>query len=209
LLLIPLYPLNVSLDESESISLSALCLTFHRQHQKTQAYPVFLDVFDYPSAFHPICCSLMLNKLAYFQAPLLAIALSFTAPSSAVAQQPVKFLAISLTAGIHLIKAEVAAREAERERGLMFREKLGANEGMVFLFEAPASVCMWMKNTLIPLSVAFIDENGKIVNIEDMQPQTTDSHCAKKIVRYALEMNQGWFKQKNIKPGSVIDGLPR
>lgn len=91
----------------------------------------------------------------------------------------------------------------------MFREKLGPNEGMVFLFEAPAGVCMWMKNTLIPLSVAFIDDSGKIVNIEDMQPQTTDSHCAKKPVRYALEMNLGWFKQKNIKPGSAIDGLPR
>jgi hypothetical protein len=80
---------------------------------------------------------------------------------------------------------------------------------MVFLFESPASVCMWMKNTLIPLSVAFIDDNGKIVNIEDMQPQTTDSHCGKKPIRYALEMNRGWFKQKNIKAGSKVDGLPR
>jgi len=86
---------------------------------------------------------------------------------------------------------------------------MGPNEGMLFLFPAPASVCMWMKNTYIPLSVAFIDESGKIVNIEDMEPQTTDSHCAKKQVRYALEMNRGWFKQKNIKPGSAIEGLPR
>lgn len=106
-----------------------------------------------------------------------------------------------------MIKAEVAANEAERQQGLMFREKMAVNEGMIFDFEAPASVCMWMKNTLIPLSVAFIDSNGKIVNIEDMQPQTTTSHCAKKTVRYALEMNQGWFRQKNIKPGSVIEGL--
>lgn len=139
---------------------------------------------------------------------LTTAALMILTANAAIAQQT-RFPVISLNAGIHAIKAEVAAREAERQQGLMFRKKMGPNEGMVFLFEAPAGVCMWMKNTLIPLSVAFIDENGKIVNIEDMQPQTTESHCAKKLVRYALEMNQGWFKQKNIKPGSVIDGLPR
>jgi len=113
-----------------------------------------------------------------------------------------------LSAGIYVIQAEVATSEANREQGLMFRTKMGANEGMVFDFGAPAGVCMWMKNTLIPLSVAFIDAEGKIINIEDMQPETTDSHCAKKTVRYALEMNQGWFRQKNIKPGSKIEGLP-
>ncbi|HJV82283.1 DUF192 domain-containing protein [Noviherbaspirillum sp.] len=150
----------------------------------------------------------MISKTLFSVSALLAGAL-VTASPSAISQQAMKFPVISLNAGIHLIKAEVAARDAERQQGLMFREKLGPNEGMVFLFEAPAGVCMWMKNTLIPLSVAFIDDSGKIVNIEDMQPQTTDSHCAKKPVRYALEMNLGWFKQKNIKPGSVIDGLPR
>lgn len=139
----------------------------------------------------------------------LTVALTILTAGVAVAQQVVRFPVISLNAGIHVIKAEVAAKEAERQQGLMFREKMEPNEGMVFLFEAPAGVCMWMKNTLIPLSVAFMDENGKIVNIEDMQPQTTESHCAKKPVRYALEMNQGWFRQKNIKPGTVIDGLPR
>lgn len=140
--------------------------------------------------------------------PLLA-AILFTHASLAIGQQVTRFPVISLNAGIHMIKAEVAAKDADRQQGLMNREKMGANEGMVFLFEAPAGVCMWMKNTLIPLSVAFIDENGKIVNIEDMQPQSLDSHCAKKPVRYALEMNLGWFKQKNIKPGTVIEGLPR
>lgn len=123
------------------------------------------------------------------------------------AQKPQKFRSTTLSAGMYVIKAEVAASEAERQQGLMFREKMAGNEGMLFDFEAPAGVCMWMKNTLIPLSVAFIDGSGKIVNIEDMQPQTTDSHCAKKSVRYALEMNQGWFRQKNIKPGSIINGL--
>ena len=125
------------------------------------------------------------------------------------AQQERKFPVISLNAGLYVIKAEVAANEAEREQGLMFRQSMGANEGMAFLFGAPASVCMWMKNTLIPLSVAFIDADGRIVNIEDMQAQTLTSHCSKKPVPYALEMNLGWFKQKNLKPGSLIEGLPK
>jgi len=130
-------------------------------------------------------------------------------PLMAQGQPATKLPVASLTAGIHLIKAEVAAKEAERQQGLMYREKMGPNEGMLFIFDAPASVCMWMKNTLIPLSVAFLDESGKIVNIEDMQPHSTDSHCAAKPIRYALEMNSGWFRQKNIKPGNLIEGLPR
>lgn len=125
-----------------------------------------------------------------------------------IADAPPKLRVASLTAGIHLIKAEVAATEPQREQGLMFREKMGPNEGMVFLFGEPVGTCMWMKNTLLPLSIAFIDSTGKIVNIEDMQPQTTESHCAKKPVTYALEMNLGWFTKKNIRPGAMIDGLP-
>lgn len=128
---------------------------------------------------------------------------SATGSAQAAAQFPIT----TLTAGIHVIKAEVVANEADRAQGLMFREKMGADEGMLFVFPAPAAVCMWMKNTLLPLSVAFIDENGKIINIEDMKPQSLESHCAHKPIRYALEMNQGWFKQKNIKPGSTIEGL--
>jgi len=112
--------------------------------------------------------------------PSIALAILALSTSTASAQQDTKFPLITLTAGMHVIKAEVAATNAERQQGLMFREKMGANEGMVFIFDAPADVCMWMKNTLLSLSVAFIDENGKIINIEDMQPQTTDSHCAKK-----------------------------
>lgn len=148
-----------------------------------------------------------MNKVSSYRI-MLTMALATFAASSALAQQPVKFPVIPLNAGIHVIKAEVAATEAQREQGLMHREKMGQNEGMVFLFGAPAGVCMWMKNTLIPLSVAFIDEAGKIINIEDMEPQTLESHCAKKPATYALEMNRGWFKQRNIKAGSTIDGLP-
>ncbi|TFW06138.1 DUF192 domain-containing protein [Oxalobacteraceae bacterium OM1] len=149
-----------------------------------------------------------------FQRLAAAAALSVTLLAGAAhaqqpVQQPVRFPVVQLHAGIHVIHAEVAARPAEREQGLMFREKMGANEGMVFVFGAPADVCMWMKNTLIPLSVAFLDENGKVINIEDMKPQSLDSHCAAKRAHYALEMNLGWFKQRNIKPGSTIEGLPR
>jgi hypothetical protein len=124
------------------------------------------------------------------------------------AQENTKLPVISLNVGMYVINAEVASTHAQREQGLMFRTKMGTNEGMLFIFPVPASVCMWMKNTLLPLSVAFIDENGRIANIEDMKPQTVDSHCSKKLVHYALEMKQGWFKEKNIKPGSSVGGLP-
>lgn len=139
---------------------------------------------------------------------LWAAAATAVLATAAFAQQPQKLPVISLTAGIHLISAELAANDAEREQGLMFRQKLGPNEGMVFVFEAPVHTCMWMKNTLIPLAVAFIDLSGKIVNIEEMQAQSLESHCAAKPVMYALEMNQGWFKQRHIKPGTLINGLP-
>lgn len=125
--------------------------------------------------------------------------------------QNASFGSTQLSAGMHLIKAEVATSEAEHQQGLMFRDKMAPNAGMVFVFDQPASQCMWMKNTLLPLSVAFIDGEGKIVNIEDMQPQTLDNHCSTKgvAVRYALEMNLGWFKKNNIKAGTSIAGLPR
>ncbi|MEB0140982.1 MULTISPECIES: DUF192 domain-containing protein [unclassified Undibacterium] len=137
----------------------------------------------------------------------LATLLAFSVCAAGVSAQtklPIK----QLSAGMYVIQAEVASSDAEREQGLMLRTKMAGNEGMVFDFHAPAGVCMWMKNTLIPLSVAFIDRDGVIVNIEDMAPESLDSHCAKRTVQYALEMNLGWFKQKNIKPGTKIEGLP-
>ena len=139
----------------------------------------------------------------------LAAFLCVSACIPASAQQPPALPVINLNAGIHVIRAEVAASEQHQQQGLMFRKTLGQNDGMLFVYRAPAQVCMWMKNTLIPLSVAFIDGDGRIVNVEEMQPQTLDSHCGKKPVRYALEMNRGWFRQKNLKPGDLIDGLPR
>lgn len=143
-----------------------------------------------------------------FSASLFFPALLFASAGFAQAQQQGASSVIPLTAGVHLIKAEVAANEAQRQKGLMHRRKMGANEGMIFVFDNNTPVCMWMKDTLIPLSVAFIDASSRIVNIEDMEPQKLDSHCAKEPVTYALEMNKGWFRQKNIKPGMQIGGLP-
>ena len=116
---------------------------------------------------------------------------------------------VQLQTGLYLIKAEVANEYGTRMQGLMLREKMAPNEGMVFVFPGRDTQCMWMKNTLLPLSVAFIDEAGVVLNIEDMKPQTEDSHCSTKPARYALEMNQGWFKTRNIKPGAKILGLEK
>jgi uncharacterized membrane protein (UPF0127 family) len=115
---------------------------------------------------------------------------------------------VQLNAGMHLIRAEVAAEFGTRMRGLMYRASMPQNAGMLFIFDESTQHCMWMKNTLIPLSVAFIDEKGAITNIEDMKPQTEDSHCASRAARYALEMNRGWFAAHGIKPGSRIGGIP-
>jgi len=116
---------------------------------------------------------------------------------------------VDLQSGMYLIKAEVAGNFGTRMVGLMLRESMAPNEGMLFLFPEREKQCMWMKNTLLPLSVAFIDEKGVILNIEDMKPQTEDSHCSVKPAPYALEMNLGWFKQKGIKAGSKIGGLEK
>ncbi|MFZ6847200.1 DUF192 domain-containing protein [Undibacterium sp. RuRC25W] len=149
-----------------------------------------------------------MTKITMIAKQLLGAAVLALISSTSHAQMQGKMPVKQLSVGIYVIQAEVAATPAEREQGLMLRTKMGNNEGMIFDFGAPAGVCMWMKNTLIPLSVAFIDIDGRIVNIEDMQPETLDSHCAKRTVNYALEMNLGWFKQKNIKPGMKIEGLP-
>lgn len=121
---------------------------------------------------------------------------------------PTEFQVIPLSAGIQLIQAEVANTDSQREQGLMFREKLGANQGMIFVFDYLSRPCMWMKNTLLPLSVAFLDNTGTIINIEDMRAQTLDSHCAARPARYALEMNLGWFAKHGVVPGRKLGGLP-
>ena len=115
---------------------------------------------------------------------------------------------VQLNAGMYLIRAEVAADFGSRAQGLMYRKQLASNAGMLFIFDQPGEQCMWMKNTLIPLSVAFIDEAGTIINVEEMAPQTLDSHCARRPARYALEMNAGWFAGRGVKPGMRLGGIP-
>ena len=112
----------------------------------------------------------------------------------------------TLNAGMHQIVAQVAATPEQRAVGLMFRKEMAAHEGMLFIFEQPGQQCFWMKNTLLPLTAAFVADDGEIVNLADMKPQTTDSHCSTKPVRYVLEMNQGWFGKKGIKAGFRLGG---
>jgi len=142
------------------------------------------------------------------RARLLIVALGIAAPLAA-AQPQAKLPTLALNVGIHLIHAEIANTFPSRAQGLMFRKSLDANQGMLFVFPDIGPQCMWMRNTYVPLSVAFIDEAGVILNIADMKPQTEDSHCAAKPARYALEMNQGWFAAKSIKPGARISGIEK
>jgi len=136
---------------------------------------------------------------------LLAATLSF---ACAARDGPQKLEAIRLKAGIHNIQAEVARNADERATGLMFRKTMGVNDGMLFVFEQPGTQCFWMRNTLLPLSIAFVADDGTIVNLDDMKPQTPDSHCSAKPVRFALEMNQGWFAKRGIKAGAKLQGAP-
>jgi uncharacterized membrane protein (UPF0127 family) len=134
------------------------------------------------------------------------VAMAMVSPGANAQTGPQKLPTTQLTAGMHLIRAEVADDDGERQIGLMHRPSMGASDGMVFVFEQPGVQCFWMRNTLIPLSAAFIDDSGTIVNIEDMKPQSDDSHCSKKPVRFVLEMNKGWFDKRGLKAGSVIGG---
>ena len=111
---------------------------------------------------------------------------------------------IKLQLGMFQIDTQVAQTPDQRSIGLMFRSEMPAHEGMLFVFEQPGTQCFWMKNTLLPLTAAFVADDGTIVNLVDMKPQTTDSHCSQKPVRYVLEMKQGWFAQKNIKKSFVL-----
>ena len=134
---------------------------------------------------------------------LLSLALLVALPAAA---QPLPVL--ELQTCMHPIRAEVAADFSRRSRGLMHRKSLAPTAGMLFIFDDAALHCMWMKNTYVPLSVAFLDEKGEIINIADMEPQSERSHCAARPARYALEMERGWFAQRGVKPGARLGGVP-
>ena len=142
---------------------------------------------------------------------LLVTATILAASASAVAAQEQPQLNLSrvkLQAGMHQIDAQLALTPDQRQTGLMFRAEMPQHEGMLFVFEQASPQCFWMKNTLLPLTAAFVADDGTIVNLADMRPQTTDSHCSAKPVRFVLEMNQGWFAKKAIKPGFRLGGKP-
>ena len=141
----------------------------------------------------------------------LILAISLTAPAlhtQAQGAPQTNLPRTSITAGMYLIDAQVAMTPREREIGLMFRKEMPVQEGMLFVFEQPATQCFWMKNTILPLTAAFVADDGNIVNLADMKPMTEDSHCSAKPVRYVLEMNVGWFDKRGIKAGARLSGRP-
>ena len=140
--------------------------------------------------FLPLRCAL--GVLA-----LLASAAAFAAPP------------IDLSAGMHRIEAEVASNSGDRATGLMHRPSMPAQRGMLFVFPEAGVQCFWMKNTLIPLSIAFIDDSGRIVQIADMQPQSLDNHGSSRPVRFAPEMNAGWFRSRGLAVGAKISGIDK
>ena len=120
-----------------------------------------------------------------------------------------KLRTMKLWLGPKEITAELAISRTEIATGMMFRDKMEENEGMLFIFAQPVQVSFYMKNTYVPLSVAFIDAQGAIINIADMQPHSEQSHCASRPALYALEMAQGWFAERGVKPGTKLGGLDK
>ena len=152
---------------------------------------------------------LPINPLNYLNARLRRLALAaLLSPLLAWAQDApqLNLQRTSITAGMHLIDAQVAQTPEQRQAGLMQRKEMPQREGMIFVFDEPGQQCFWMKNTLLPLTAAFVADDGTIINMADMKPQTLDPHCSKEPVRYVLEMNSGWFAQKGIKAGNKLGG---
>jgi uncharacterized membrane protein (UPF0127 family) len=141
-----------------------------------------------------------------FTAPFLLLLASFTMPAHAQQEPQTNLARTTLTVGLYRIDAQVAQTPQQREVGLMFRKDMPQAEGMIFVFEQPATQCFWMRNTVLPLTAAFVADDGRIVNLADMQPMTENSHCSEEPVRFVLEMNQGWFAKKNIKKGAKLGG---
>lgn len=127
---------------------------------------------------------------------------------AAAAQQAQHLPTLPLRAGMHVAQVQLAVSPEERATGLMHRKDMPQHEGMLFVFESPQVQCFWMKNTLLPLSIAFLADDGRIVSMADMKPLDETSHCSAEPVRYALEMNQGWFVKRGLKAGMKMQGKP-
>ncbi|MCP5286123.1 MAG: DUF192 domain-containing protein [Burkholderiaceae bacterium] len=141
-------------------------------------------------------------------APLLWLLLSLSGIAHAQNGPQPKLPTVPLTAGMHVIQAELAITPMQQAIGMMQRRSMGANEGMLFVYDAPERLCFWMRNTLLPLSIAFVADDGRIVGLADMQPLDETSHCTPEPARFALEMNQGWFKKRGLKKGDRLRGAP-
>ena len=146
------------------------------------------------------------SLLAIAAAALLGIGCAAPAMARDQGQPQMDLRRIDLTAGMYRIDTQLATTERQREIGLMFRKEMPQQEGMLFVFEIPGVQCFWMRNTILPLTAAFVADDGTIVNLADMKPMTEDSHCSAKPVRYVLEMNQGWFAKRGIKAGAKLNG---
>lgn len=143
------------------------------------------------------------------QSLCLAVAMSVAAIAPAARAQTVKELpTVPLTIGKSKLVAEVAATPDERTTGLMRRFSLKPDHGMIFVFERAEPQGFWMKNTFIPLSIAFIASDGRIVNIDDMAPHDEQTHWSRGPVQYALEMRKGWFAEHGVAAGARVEGLP-
>ena len=163
---------------------------------------IFLSIFVYSGQMQQHL------SITYFISGMLALAATCCNVSHAQSGPQLDLPRVQITAGMYLIDTQVAATPQQRSTGLMFRQQMPQGEGMLFVFDRPSEQCFWMKNTLLPLTAAFVADDGTIVNLEDIKPQTTESHCSKEPVRFVLEMNQGWFEKKGIKAGSRLAGKP-
>ena len=149
--------------------------------------------------------SLRINLLALAASSLLGL-FSPHALARDEGQPQMNLRRIDLTAGMYRIDTQLAITPQQREIGLMFRKEMPQQEGMLFVFDMPGVQCFWMRNTLLPLTAAFVADDGTIVNLADMKPMSDESHCSAKPVRYVLEMNQGWFAKRGIKAGAKLGG---
>ena len=143
---------------------------------------------------------------SYFRMLCLSALLALSAFQASAQAPQLNLQRTQLNAGMYLLDVQLALTPEQRQIGLMWRKEMPQHEGMLFVFEQPATQCFWMRNTLLPLTAAFVEDDGTIVNLADMQPQNDDTHCSLKPVRWVLEMNQGWFAKRNIKAGYRLGG---
>lgn len=147
-----------------------------------------------------------------FAALALAAGALLAAPMPASAQspdgKPQSLPITTLKVGPHAVAAEVASTPDQRSLGLMYRFSLPADHGMLFVFPEPQPLAFWMRNTYIPLSIAFIDAEGRILNVVEMAPRSDATHPSRGDALYALEMRKGWFAERGVAPGARVTGLP-